>query len=57
MEAAQTLAWPSSYIYMPTKLTAAKARPVSAAGALVLLDVSQVLNLGRHQWRYNSMVG
>ena len=52
-EAAQTLAWPNPRVYMPT---AAKARPIPVAGALVLLDVSQVLNLGSHQRRSNSVV-
>ena len=46
MEAAQTLAWPNSHVYMPTKPIAAKARPIPDAGALVLWDVLQVLNLG-----------
>ena len=57
MEAAQTLTWPNSQVYVPTKPTAAKARPVPAAGALVVLpDVSQVLNIGSHQRRCNSTV-
>ena len=54
VEAAQTLAWPHPHAYMPTKPTAAKARPVPAKGALVLSDVLQVLNLGRFQRRCNS---
>ena len=46
-EATQTLAWPNTCVYMPTKPTAAKTRPDPAAGALVvLLDILQVLNLG-----------
>ena len=53
MEAAQTLSWPNPPVYIPT---AAKDRPISAAGALVLSDISQVLNLGSHQQRCNSMV-
>ena len=57
MEAAQTLAWPSPHIYVPTKPTAAKARPVPAAGTLVVLsDILQALNLGSCQWRCNSAV-
>ena len=47
MEAAQTLAWPHAHVYMPTEPTAAKARPVSAVGALVVhLVVPQVFWLG-----------
>ena len=56
MEAAQILAQPSSCVYMPTKPTAAKVRPVLAGGALVLLDVLQVLNLGSCQWGCDSTV-
>ena len=57
MEAAQTLAWPNPNVYAPTKPTAAKARRIPAAGVLlVLLDVSEMLNLGRCQQRCNSMV-
>ena len=57
MEAAQTLTSPNFHVYMLTKPTVAKARPVSAAGVLaVLSDVPQVLNLGSHQWRCNSVV-
>ena len=57
IEAAQTLAWHNPCMYMPTKPTAAKARPVSAAGTLVVYsDVPQALNLGSHQWRCNSEV-
>ena len=57
METAQTLALPNLRVFMPTKPTAAKARPVPAAGALVvLLDVSQVVNLGDCLRRCNSVV-
>ena len=57
MEAAQTLVCPNPCVYAPTKPTAAKARPFSATGALVICsDVPQVLNLGSRQWRCNSMV-
>ena len=46
MEAAQNLAWPSPHVHMPTKPTAAKARPFPAAAApVVCLDVPHVLNL------------
>ena len=34
MGAAQTLAWPNPHVFVPAKFTAAKARPVMAAGAL-----------------------
>ena len=34
--AAQTLVWPNPSVYMPTKSTAAKARPILAAGALTV---------------------
>ena len=57
VEAAQTLAWPNPHVYLPTKPTAAKASPVTAARAVVVLpDVSQALNLGSCQWRCNSAV-
>lgn len=42
--------------YMPTKPTAAKARAVSTAGALVCLAVSKLLNSGSCQWKCNSEV-
>ena len=55
MEAPQTLAWPTSHVYMPTKPTAAKARPFPPAGALFALwNILQVLNLGSQQQRCNS---
>ena len=55
MGAPQTLAWPTSHVYMPTKPTAAKARPFSPAGALFALwNILQVLNLGSQQQRCNS---
>ena len=57
METVQTLTWPSSYVHMSTKPTATKARRIPAAGSLVTLsDVSQALNLGSGQQRYNSVV-
>ena len=36
MGAALSLAWPNPPVYVPTKSTAAKARPVLAVGALVV---------------------
>ena len=36
MEAAQTLAWPNPCMYLPTKSTVAKARPISATGAFIV---------------------
>ena len=46
MGAAQTLAWPNPCVYVPTKSTAAKTRPISAVGALtVCSDVLQALSL------------
>ena len=46
MEAAQTLAWPSLHVYVPTKPTAAQARHVPAMGAPVVhSDVLQVLHV------------
>ena len=50
MEAAQTLAWPNRHVYVPTKPTAAKARPISATEALVIhADILQALNLQSRQ--------
>ena len=44
--AAQTLAWSNIHMYMPVKSTAAKARPVSAAGAFIVhSDILQVLSV------------
>ena len=57
MAAAQTLAWPNPHVYIPTKPTAAKARPIPSIEALVRLDVLQVLNLRSCQQGYNSVVG
>ena len=46
MGATQTLAWPNSHVYVPTMSTAAIARPVLAAGVLIVCsDVLQVLSL------------
>ena len=50
MEAAQTLVWPNPHMYVHTEPIVAKAGPVPAARALVVLsDVSQALNLESHQ--------
>ena len=57
IEAPQTQVWPYPHVYMPTEPTAAKARPVLVAKAVVvLLDVLQALNLGSHQWRGSSTI-
>ena len=57
MGVAQTLAWPILHMYVLTKSTAAKARPVSAAGAFVdCLDVLQVLSLQSQLWGCNSAI-
>ena len=57
IEAAQILAWTNPHMYVPTKPTATEARPIPAAGALVVLsNVSQALNLGSCQQRCNSVV-
>ena len=46
MGAAQTLAWSNTHMYVPTESTAAKDRPILAAGGLVVcLDVLQELSL------------
>ena len=56
MEAAQTLAWLTPHMYLPTDPTAAKARPLPAVGAPVVhLDVLQALNL-QSQWRRSKSV-
>ena len=47
---------PTPCVYVPTKPTAAKARPVSAAGALICLDVLQALNLQSCQRGCKSVV-
>ena len=57
LETVQSPAWPSPHVHMSTKPTATKARPIPAAGSLVALsDVSQVLDLGSGQQKYNSTV-
>ena len=44
--AAQTLAWSNIRVYVLVKSTAAKARPVSAAGAFTVhSDILQVLSV------------
>ena len=50
MEAAQILAWSSPHMYMLTKPTAAKARPVSAAAAFNHSAALQALSLQSQQW-------
>ena len=54
--AAQILAWSNPRVYVPTKPTAAKTRPVSATGALVHLDVPQLLSLQCRQRGCKSVV-
>ena len=49
MEAVQILIWTNCHKYMPTKSTAAKARPISASGALICSDVSHALSLQSQQ--------
>jgi len=39
-----------------TEPIAANTRSAPTARTLVFLDILQVLNLGCHQWRYNSTV-
>lgn len=42
--AVHTLSWPNSHIYLPPKCIAAKARPVSVVGSLIVLsDILQLL--------------
>ena len=49
--------WPNHHVYVPTKPAAAKARPISAAGVLVVhLDILQMLNLGSYRQRCNFVV-
>ena len=50
------LTLPIPRVYVPTKPTAARVRTFPAAGALVLSDVSQALNLGSLQQRCSSTV-
>ena len=56
MHAAQILAQPSPCVYMPTKPTAAGARPTPAAGALIHLDIPQTLSLQSQQRECKSVV-
>ena len=55
-EAAHILVCPNLHMYVPTKPTAAKVRPLPATRTLVLSDVSQALNLGSLQRRCSSTV-
>ena len=49
--AAQTLAWSNIHVYVLVKSTAAKARPISDAGALIHSDILQVLSFqSQQQW-------
>ena len=55
--AAQTLAWPNPCVYVPTKSTAAKVRPVLSAGAFIVCsDVLQVLSLQSRSQGCHSVV-
>ena len=57
LETVQSPARPSPRVHMSTKPAATKARPVPASGSLVALSVvSQALDLGSGQQRYNSTV-
>ena len=56
MVAAETLAWPKPWVYIPPKSTATKARPIPATDALVLSDVLQALNLRSCQRKCNLVV-
>ena len=57
MQAAQTLAWPNSHVYVPIKAIAGKARPVLAVGALIVRsDVLQALTLQSQSWGCKSAV-
>ena len=49
MGAAQVLAWPNSFMFMPTKSTVAKARLLSVVGALAHSGVWQGLSLQSRQ--------
>ena len=53
---AQILASSNPHVYVLTKCTGAKARPVSAEGALFSLDVLQALSLQSQQWWCKSEV-
>ena len=52
MEAAQTLSWSKPHMYVPTKPTAAKARPISALAALIHVDIPPALNLSIYLFIY-----
>ena len=56
METAQIRTCSSPLVYVPTKPTAAKARPISDAGALIRSDILQVLGFQSQQQWCESMV-
>ena len=56
METAQIWICSSPLVYVPTKPTAAKARPISDAGALIRSDILQVLGFQSQQQWCESMV-
>lgn len=57
LEIAQTLAWTNPHVYVPKEPIDAKARSISAAGALVACwDVPQVLDFQSVQWMCKSAV-
>ena len=56
METAQIRTCSSPPVYVPTKPTAAKARPISDAGALIHSDILQVLSFQSQQQWCKSMV-
>ena len=54
MRAVQILIWPSSHVYLPPESTAAKPRPVSIAGTLVVYsDIPQMQDLPSQSWGFN----
>ena len=56
METAQIMIWSNTCMCMPTKYTAAKARVISAVGALIHSDVLQALSLQSQEQECESMV-
>ena len=56
MKASQTLAWTNLHLYVSIKPTDAKARPISAMGALIVSwDILQAPDLQSQRWRYKSV--
>ena len=52
--AVQTLTSPNSHVYLSPKSTAAKARPVSVVGALVVYSsIPQTQGLPSRSWGFN----